>query len=157
MGCAGRRLRKRLTHARPADPKRRPAPAGDFLAPQPLLPGILMAWDFCNTYRALLRLPPFPLSRLEMAFVDEAPADITFPLGSCGEATPAASAPARPESAANGGTLPAPDAASRPQSAATAPGQAPPAGGPSPSPTPPPLSVAAGGAGGLLCGPCSSD
>ena len=83
-------MRKRLTHARPADPKRRPQPASDFLAPQPLLPGILMAWDFCSTYRALLRLPPFPLARLEMAGLEEAPGDISFPLGSSsgGEAAP---------------------------------------------------------------------
>lgn len=40
-----------------------------------------MAWDFCSTYRALLRLPPFPLARLEMAFRDAAPSDVTFPLG----------------------------------------------------------------------------
>ncbi len=69
-------MRKRLTHARPADPERRPRPRADFLAAQPLLPGILMAWDFCSTYRAVLRLPPFPLARLELAFLDAPPADV---------------------------------------------------------------------------------
>ena len=49
--CAGRRLRKRLTHAPPADIDARPPPRRDFIAPPPLLPGILMAWDFCSTYR----------------------------------------------------------------------------------------------------------
>ena len=49
--CAGRRLRKRLTHAPPADAGARPPPRRDFLAPPQLLPGILMAWDFCSTYR----------------------------------------------------------------------------------------------------------
>jgi hypothetical protein len=47
----GRRLRKRLTHASPADPAARPPAREDFTAPPELLPGILMAWDFCSSYR----------------------------------------------------------------------------------------------------------
>ena len=49
--ASGRRLRRRLTHAPPADPSARPAPKEDFTAPPELVPGVLMAWDFCSTYR----------------------------------------------------------------------------------------------------------
>ncbi|KAK9832062.1 hypothetical protein WJX81_003439 [Elliptochloris bilobata] len=54
----------------PADSAERPQPACAFSAADTLLPGVLMAWDFCHSYRALLRLPPFPLARLRAAFAD---------------------------------------------------------------------------------------
>ena len=98
-------MRKQPTCAPAADPEQRPLPRKDFSTPQDLVPGLLMAWDFCSTYRqgsnrkplslclghgllclilqckahhawlcrALLRLPPFPLARLELAFVEEPP------------------------------------------------------------------------------------
>ena len=39
------------THAPAADPELRPAPRKDFLAPPELIPSLLMAWDFCSSYR----------------------------------------------------------------------------------------------------------
>ena len=51
VACSGRRLRKQATHAPSADPEQRPVPRRDFLAPQELVPGLLMAWDFCSSYR----------------------------------------------------------------------------------------------------------
>ena len=51
VACSGRQLRKQATHAPRADPEQRPVPRRDFLAPQELVPGLLMAWDFCSSYR----------------------------------------------------------------------------------------------------------
>ena len=51
-------MRKQPTYAPAADPEERPLPRKDFLAPQELVPGLLMTWDFCSTYRqACLRKP----------------------------------------------------------------------------------------------------
>lgn len=46
-----RRLSKVSSAAPPADPALRPPPRTDFLSPPHLLPRVLMAWDFCQTYR----------------------------------------------------------------------------------------------------------
>ena len=35
----------------PADAAERPQPAGAFSVADTLLPGVLMAWDFCHSYR----------------------------------------------------------------------------------------------------------
>ncbi|KAK9841359.1 hypothetical protein WJX74_004479 [Apatococcus lobatus] len=56
-----------------ADPRARPEPCRGFGAPLDMQPTLLMIWDFCQTYRALLRLPPIPLQRFIDAFLDEDP------------------------------------------------------------------------------------
>ncbi|KAK9824314.1 hypothetical protein WJX72_009375 [[Myrmecia] bisecta] len=57
----GRRIRRGPSGAPVADLATRPQPQTGFFAAAELLPGILMVWDFCQSYRALLRLPPFPM------------------------------------------------------------------------------------------------
>ena len=39
---------------------------------QAMVPDVLTVWDFCQQHRALLRLPPIPLARLEAVFLDDA-------------------------------------------------------------------------------------
>ncbi len=55
--AAGRPVRMLSAGAPPADPAAAPAPAGAFDAPDALLPGVLMAWDFCHSYRRAAGLP----------------------------------------------------------------------------------------------------
>ena len=57
-GCiAGRPVRPLGGGGAPADAAERPQPAGAFSAADTLLPGVLMAWDFCHSYRcACVRL-----------------------------------------------------------------------------------------------------
>ena len=51
-GCiAGRPVRPLGGGGAPADAAERPQPAGAFSAADTLLPGVLMAWDFCHSYR----------------------------------------------------------------------------------------------------------
>ncbi|KAL3155854.1 hypothetical protein ABBQ32_012863 [Trebouxia sp. C0010 RCD-2024] len=68
-----------------ADIRRRPAPQKSFLVPSDSVPNLLLVWDFCQRYgyaashsfnaqsMALLRLPPFPFARLQLACLNKPP------------------------------------------------------------------------------------
>ncbi|KAL3145939.1 hypothetical protein ABBQ38_015299 [Trebouxia sp. C0009 RCD-2024] len=56
-----------------ADIRRRPAPQKSFLVPPDSVPNLLLVWDFCQRYGALLRLPPFPFVRLQLACLNKPP------------------------------------------------------------------------------------
>ena len=57
----------RPSQAPASNPAARPEPQRSFQAPGHMVPGLLTIWEFCHAHRAMLRLPPFPLSRLELA------------------------------------------------------------------------------------------
>ena len=80
--CNLLRALERGPRAPPPPPVRARAPPSlrtDFLAPQAVLPDLLMAWDFLQTYPLFLRLPPCPFSRFEAAYY--APSRSTAPGG----------------------------------------------------------------------------
>ena len=61
-------MRKQPTHAPAADSEQRPLPRKDFSAPQELVPGLLMAWDFCSTYRQSCHKKPLLLCQCRGLF-----------------------------------------------------------------------------------------
>ncbi|KAL0046805.1 hypothetical protein WJX82_010406 [Trebouxia sp. C0006] len=69
----GRKLTLPSEQSVAADVRRRPAPQTSFLVPQEAVPSLLLVWDFCQRYAALLRLPPFPFLRLQLACMDMPP------------------------------------------------------------------------------------
>ncbi|KAL0037828.1 hypothetical protein WJX79_000733 [Trebouxia sp. C0005] len=69
----GRKLTTPSDQSLAADIRRRPAPQTSFLVPREAVPSLLLVWDFCQRYAALLRLPPFPFLRLQLACLDKPP------------------------------------------------------------------------------------
>ncbi|DBA80727.1 hypothetical protein WJX77_005653 [Trebouxia sp. C0004] len=69
----GRKLTIPSDQSLAADVRRRPTPQTSFLVPQEAVPSLLLVWDFCQRYAALLRLPPFPFLRLQLACLDTPP------------------------------------------------------------------------------------